>query len=47
MPPSSSSPPLSWKWILLGVLLLVGIALAIVLGPGTETLVTPEGVIRP
>jgi hypothetical protein len=42
--PSSTSPfALSWKWTLLAALLLAGIVLALVLGPGTHPLVIPEG----
>lgn len=47
MPSSTSSFTISWKWTLLAALLVAGIVLALVLGPGAHPLVTPEGVAGP
>jgi len=47
MPSPSPLPSHSLKWILLAALLLVGIVLALALGPASTPLVTPEGVAAP
>ena len=47
MPSPPSSPVISWKWTLLAALLLAGVVLALLLGPGAQPFVTPEGVTGP
>jgi hypothetical protein len=43
MAPSSSPALASRRWTLLAILLLAGVVLALVLGPESTPLVSPEG----